>query len=470
MTSPQPQIHNPAFKTPAVFILCLLVTQTIILLASIELPIEVFIALLGLVGFYYLLKNTFAGLCAFILLHILVLRSTEGINAGEIFFGLYFFAFLGVWFFRKIFLKRERILLSYIDYALAGFLAMSVFSFIPAYLYGSDLFKWFRELIPVLTLLFIFPLRDEVNSTRRVKILIASFLLLSVVIAVNSILNYKELVLQATETWQLASSRQHFIEPQLMAIVIVSGSFFILAEKARQRWFAFLIMMTFSLTMVVTFTRSIWIGTIIGFAILFLFIPVKSKIRMVTYFVLFVFISIAIMVLFFGDLATFIFDQLARRFLTIGEVGKDLSFLNRIVEAKALIANIEMNPIVGYGLGKSYSFDPIIPGPKTTWYAHNTVLFVWFKIGLVGLISLIIFAGGSFFQAVRLYKSLTDTFSKTLLIGCAASLCAIYVVSFTALQFFSKDSSLLGMLIFGLIQAYWLRWNDSNKAYVSGRD
>lgn len=457
MTSPQPQFFENTMKIPTIFIGGLLLVQVIILLVSLEFPLEVFIALLGLIGFFYLLKNTFAGLCVFILLHFLVLRSTEGINIGEIFFALYFFVFLGIWFFRKIFLKRERILLNYIDYALAGFLLMCVFSIIPALLVGSELLTWFRELVPVLTLLFIFPVRDEVYNTRRAKILMACFLLLCLGIAVSNILNYKELVLQATQSWQLASSRQHFIEPQLMAIVIISGCFFVLAEKARQRWFAFLIMMTFSLTMVVTFTRSIWIGAIIGFAILFLLIPVKFKFRMITYFAFFGFISIAIMVLFFGDLATFIFDQLTRRFLTIGEAGKDLSFLNRVVEAKALIANIEMNPIVGYGLGKSYSFDPIIPGLKTTWYSHNTVLFVWFKVGLVGLISLLIFAGGSLFQAIRLYKTLTDTFSKTLLIGLAACLCALYVVSFTALQFFSKDSSLLGMLIFGMIQAYWQR-------------
>lgn len=444
-------------KTPAIFVLGLLAVQAIVMLASVAFPVETFILLLGMVVFFFLLKNAFAGLCVFVLLHPLVFRSTEGIDPGEVFFALYFFAFLGAWFCRKIFIMRERILLNYFDYALALFLLMCVFSIVPAYFSESGLLKWFRELLPVLTLLYIFPIRDEVQNARRLKLLIACFVILCLVIAINNIFSYKALAMQASEAWQLTSSRQHFIEPLLMATVIVSGCFFILAQKAGQRWLAFLILAIFGLAMIVTFTRSVWLGAIVGFAVVFLFIPLKFKLRMIVYFAVFASIALAIMVVFFGDLATFIFDQLSKRFLTIGQAGKDLSLLNRLVEAQAVIEKIKMNPIVGYGLGKTFSFDPIIPGPKTTWYVHNTLLFVWFKVGFIGLIALLIFTGGGLIQALKLYKSQTENFQKTLLIGLAASLVAFYVISFAALQFFSKDSSLLSALVFGLIQAFWLR-------------
>lgn len=66
MTTTTTRISALPARVPALFIVGLLGLQLAILLASIEFPVEVFVALLGPGAFYYLLKNTFAGLCAFV--------------------------------------------------------------------------------------------------------------------------------------------------------------------------------------------------------------------------------------------------------------------------------------------------------------------------------------------------------------------------------------------------------------------
>ena len=289
MVNSHAQLPSPVFKTPAILIFGLIATQLLILLASIEFPMEVFIVLIGLVGFYYLLKNTFAGLCAFILLHFLVIRSTEGINPGEILFGVYFFAFLAVWFFRKIFIARERILLDAIDYALAGFLLMCVFSIVPALAMRSDPFKWLRELLPFLSLLFIFPMREQFNTQKRVKIVMLCFLLLGAIVAINNLLLYREALSAITYFWEVASSRKHANEPLLMAIVIIAASFLISGRSFRGRIIALSLLLIFTGALAVTFSRGYWAAAFLGLVFLLFRSPAKTKLRLFAYFSIFIF-------------------------------------------------------------------------------------------------------------------------------------------------------------------------------------
>lgn len=78
MTShPSQTIENP-FKIPAVFISALLIVQALVLLVSLEFPIEVFAGLIGVVVLFLLFSNLFVGLCVIILMHFLVLRGSDG--------------------------------------------------------------------------------------------------------------------------------------------------------------------------------------------------------------------------------------------------------------------------------------------------------------------------------------------------------------------------------------------------------
>jgi hypothetical protein len=296
-----------------VLLLGLLGAELLIILASLSFPLEVLVVIAGAWVLYFNFKNTFVSLCTLILLHFFVLRGTAQITLPEIFFGLYFCAFLGIWFFRKIFLERQAILVDGLDYALVGFFGFCMFSIIPALLFGSSLFKWLRELIPYLTLLLVFPIREQADTPKRIKIILACFLLLCLMIAVDNLFSYKQAIARALQFWEIMASRQTSNAVLFMSIVIMAGVFFVMTPSRSARWASLFIMTVFMIALAVTFSRGFWLATMIGLAVAFCCFPGKSRWRMITYFGVSTLILTGLAFLFFGDLATFIINSLGQR-------------------------------------------------------------------------------------------------------------------------------------------------------------
>lgn len=438
-----------------VLVLSLLVIELLIIFLSVEFPVEVLLAIVGSYLLYVLARDIFAGLCALVVIHFFVIRGSEQISLPEIFFALCFCVVLGTWFFRKLFVERRPVLADSLDYALAGFLILCVLSFIPAFLFGSSIMKWLRELVPFLTLLLIFPIREQADSPKRIRILIACFLLLSLGVAVDNLFSYKEAVSRVIYAWELLSSRRHFNESLLMAVVIAAGGFLVMAKSAAARWSALLLLTLFAIALTLTFSRGYWVATLAGVFALVVFVPAKLKWRMLTSFGVYVLISVVIFFAAFGDLATFVLDTIGRRFHTVGQAVQDPSFANRLVEAQAVLAQIKENPIVGYGLGKTYFYDAIIPMEMPTWYVHNTMLFVWYKVGILGLICLLFYFGGIFIRGLQAYRMEKDDFLKPLLLILLACLVGMALVSFSSPQLLEKDSTLLAAMVCGLVQSVW---------------
>jgi O-antigen ligase len=96
-----------------------------------------------------------------------------------------------------------------------------------------------------------------------------------------------------------------------------------------------------------------------------------------------------------------------------------------------------------------------------TAFVHNTVLFLWFKVGIVGMICLLVFVGGIFLRCFRTFKTEPDVFLKTLLIGLLACLVSMFVLTPSSPQFIDKDSMLVGALICGLTQRFGDGWKTS---------
>ncbi len=427
--------------------------ELLAILISLRFPLQVLLAIAAIPVIYIAVRNTFAGICLIVLLHFFVIRSTEGVNLFEILFALCFFAVLGAWFFRKVFLERRKILLEGLDYALLGFLGFCVLSIIPAILLGSGLFKWLRELVPFLSLLLIFPLREELNNSKRAKILLACFLLLAFATAINNVFSYKQAVARALYSWEMTSARQHANEPLFMAIVIVSSSFFIMARSKWARFLALLLTTFFGIALIITFSRGYWVAALAGLMVIFWLLPGRYKLRMVTYYGVLASVAIAVLFLFFGELTGFFIDAVSARFQSVGEGARDLSFANRLAEWQAVWEQIKVNPVAGYGLGKMYSYDSLINVQMPNWYVHNTFLFVWYKIGLFALLCLCIWGGGILHRGLVAYKAAQSLFTKALLAGLTACLIAMLVVSFSSPQLVEKDSAMLAALVCSLVQA-----------------
>lgn len=445
-------------------LLAFILLESVAVLAGLKFPVEVCFAIAGAWGLWYVSKNTFAGICALILLHYFVIRGTKDLSVAEIVFAICFAAVFGVWFFRKSFLQRQPILTEKFDYALVGFFLLCTCSVIPAVLFGSNLMKWLREFIPFLTLLYIFPLREEVNSPKRLAIVVACFVLLCLAVAIDNVLSYKAAVSNIVYAWELLSSRKHANEPLFMAMVVAASSFLIFIKSKTARLTTLTLLALFGITLALTFSRGYWVGAFAGLLTLFWFFPAKLKSRMLIYLGVLGLLLFGIASLFFGELATFVFDTVTRRFTTVGQAGQDLSFLARVAETEAVLSQIKINPIMGYGFGKMYSFDPPIPMEMPTWYVHNTYLFLWYKVGLPALLCLLVFISGIVRSTLRAYKQADSNQARALLLGIVACLAGLAVVSFSSPQMVEKDSALLVTLLCGLAQSISTRQSSRTRS------
>ena len=410
-------------------------------------------SIIAILYLYYSFKNSFFGLCNIILLHIFILKQSEAITFVEVFFGLYFLVVISGWFFKKIFLKGERILVDNIDYYLFIFLLICVSSIIPAILFNVSLLKWFRELIPLLTYVLFFLVVDLVKEKKQFKIIALCFLLLSLYVAVHNLILYKKSVSSAIQFWQVVASRVTYNEPLFFTIITVAVCILIFSKSLRTKLLMGGIISFFSIALIVTFSRGYWIATLLSVLVVFFIISIRMKLKIIGYSAALVLIGLLIIIFFFGNLGTFIINAIEERFETLGEIRTDISFLNRLVESKAVLSFIKLNPIIGYGLGKTYIFRPLIPREMPTWYVHNGYLYLVFKVGMIGLFFIMAFFLRVIYNGYLVYRGEKDSFYKALTLGIISLFIAMIPLSVSSPQFHAKDSALIIAFGAGIIEA-----------------
>ena len=102
------------------------------------------------------------------------------------------------------------------------------------------------------------------------------------------------------------------------------------------------------------------------------------------------------------------------------KVGSDIVTLNYRTETwKKTIPAIAERPFFGYGAGNfEYAYRKHYDGDFYTKYAHNILIKTWVELGLFGLLSLILFIVGIFFNSGKE----NDDFHNFILISCMAGL------------------------------------------------
>lgn len=441
--------NNISKKTFFLFLLF----EILIVLLTAEYPLFLIVAVLGLVYSYFIFRNTFLGILTVIIFHLFVIKSTEELNVFEILFGLTFLAVISGWFFGKKLKYQERILNSNTEYLLFFFIVVCFFSVLPAIIFKVNLFKWFRELVPFMTLLLFFPIVDQSFKKKYIILIICAFLALGYYVAFHNLLFYKSAVETADKFWQLTAYRQTANEPILFVSLTLSLSLALFTKSKKILIALVFSIALFAIALFATFSRGYWLGAIISISFIFILSPKNKKIKIFGYLIIFMIIGIVFVSVFFGQLGEFIFKAIGERFTSIGTSFKDVSLVNRIKESEAVIEQIKSNPIMGYGLGYTYWFKSLIPREMPTWYVHNGYLFVLLKLGLLGILCLLGFYSTILIHGIKSIKKLNDDDIKAILIALVACLFAMLPLNITSPQFIQKDSLLIITLSAGIIES-----------------
>lgn len=159
--------------------------------------------------------------------------------------------------------------------------------------------------------------------------------------------------------------------------------------------------MLFVFALILTFSRNLWVGFVIGVLIiswsekhtLFRKLPIIIPGG-----------GLFLLVLFLIITNTGLGQNILLRIgmISYSAVNSDNSLKWRVYETEMAIQAIKKSPLIGHGLGYKYHNKEYFE--SAPYYLHNNYLFIWMKMGIIGLIALGVFLLGLIKEALNVYK------------------------------------------------------------------
>ena len=213
-------------------------------------------------------------------------------------------------------------------------------------------------------------------------------------------------------------------------------SFAVLWPAGRRRppilWIALLLAL---IGVVLAFVRGYWLGLAVGFTYLFLVLRIGGRLRLIGG-------GIALLMLLGVTLAAVqpeVFDSVVTRASAVNAYGTDPSVQYRLIENRAVLAQIRDHPLRGNGLGTTYLFDFSRYHVAAIYkvYIHNNYLWFAQRMGIVGvglfawMMVAFIYSGGR----MRASVSGGDPWLVGLVVGSRVMIVSLLMISISSPQF-----------------------------------
>jgi O-antigen ligase len=205
----------------------------------------------------------------------------------------------------------------------------------------------------------------------------------------------------------------------------------------------------FLIILIIPLYRNVWISIIIG-SMVITWIEKKEMLKKLPLMLLFILLGVSAFILILSEtaLGQLLFKRL--EMLSISAIQTDNSLVWRSYESRMAIKSILDAPFIGHGLG--YSYHNTSQFANSIHYIHNNYLFLWMKMGIVGLIAFIFFLVNMLKTSMHIYK----TYSEDHIISGAAISTLAYITgiipSLAVAPFLSNNMStiILVSVIYGI--------------------
>lgn len=298
------------------------------------------------------------------------------------------------------------------------------------------------------------------RSSIFVALLIVAFTVL-----VENIYNYQEILLNATMEWQAEKARSTTSEFVLMT---AATFFFALGSTVQSFWKRLLCVLpviAFIVGLIITQSRGFWIACLLSFFVVFLVSTRFEKGRVLLVSTI-TFSLLGIGLVIFSQEYLTVIGGLGARVASFSSLGLDISLIERARESNTILELVGRNPIAGYGLGVEYDRWFLVPmHVEATSYIHNGYLNLWFKFGLIGLITILAISYQILRKSYHFLNRDTDLLQRTFLKTILASWVGAMVVSITSPQFYSFDGIML-LVVFCAYLSYRVSQRDRDLSSV----
>jgi O-antigen ligase len=422
----------------------------------------------GLISCYTIINEEFWLLSAILAHFPLAIVKSEGISLLEVAAAIYIYIPLAVWFMRKIFVEKQNIVENFTDVVFLVFYLTCIFSFVFTKIYNFDTLLWFKELAVFSGYLIFFPLRDYYRKNiNGLKNILVMFGILGLMIGVYNLNLYRNKVILATQFFQVWGSRVAATEQIFMFCILVVISIIFLIKSKKTQFILLCCLGIYFIALILSFTRSYFAFTLLGMFVLWLLFNKSDKKKMLSWVLGLTLIGILGIYLIFGDLIKTMFEAFVSRFTLLK--GRDISFIQRVIETEAILKQIKENPILGWGLGAKFRiYDIFYETHILNSYAHNGYLYLWYKIGILGLASYVIFYISQFYTTIKNAIYEKDIIKKNIFFVFSFILFSFIFISITSPQFYHKPSILILSIIWAHSSSYKkkpLAINKQQKAY-----
>jgi O-antigen ligase len=405
------------------------------------------VALAGLVATWTLLRDPVLGTYAAVGLVVMALNKEAGLQPNQVAYGLFIYAFLGLWYLRRVVagvpfirndLDRAVALLLFAGLPLAVVLGIA---------FGAPLYSVRGETISFSMLAFYFPVKEACRSARRgPEILAGLVLFIGLFVAVRNLLGFQDVVATATQAWQVADARLGAAgalhEMPLLFGALTALVLLLYVRPVHLRAALGLAFVLCVAALIMTRSRAYYVDLIFGVGVLLLLVRGRQRWQLLTLVFGGGALLIGMLFAFFGPLAELIVDGTLLRLSTLGSAATtDLSLINRFHESEAVMAKARLSPILGWGLGAEFTHFDILSRTTTTWeFIHNGYVALWFKLGLWGLVLVMGIWAASAWQGVRVH-GLADipVLHRAVALAAAVALISIIPSASTSSPFFTRE-------------------------------
>jgi O-antigen ligase len=413
------------------------------------------IVLIGMIVGGWLFTRPRLNLFAVLASYVLVASFDEGIDPIEIAYALFYAGYLGQWFFRRVVLSTEPLVRTGVDVLVLAFLAtITLYSGI-GLVFGGEIPAIVAEVQSWTLLAFYFPVKEAVERTEDgLKWLIVVLAWLGLFVVVRNAYELAQRLLDVTQAWQITIKGRVVTNEMLMvvpAFLMLCAA--LVQERRSMRIRAFAVFMILLFGIIVTQGRGYWLGFAFGLFLLFLAVEQRMRIAMLWWGVLGLSGTAAAIFLLFGEHALLLSTGLINRVLSIGSATtRDISLIGRFIEWKSVLADIQINPILGYGSGVSISyFDITRSVTMTRPWIHNGYLAIWFKYGIIGLGLVLSFTLVSIRNAFRAARSdRADQLTRIGAYAAFAGLSSVLISTIPSNAWHNSDTILMIAIMMGI--------------------
>ncbi len=234
------------------------------------------------------------------------------------------------------------------------------------------------------------------------------------------------------------------------------------------KWLLLIPMGLILMATVITFTRSLWLGILVGIAGFIIVARSQRKkfvlLLLVVGIIASLFISVGrVYVPRIGVIA----DGFISRFQTLGDTDKllnDSSTSWRLMENEYAIAKFKEYPVLGIGPGAIYRPpSPLKILDNLRAYIHNAYLYLLIDLGLIGFVPFLWLSIVYIVRGIQYGRTLRDPILRGLVISFAVSYLAIMLVNITSPWYLLISGASVIGIMFGVSEVA-IRLGQQSKA------